>query len=368
MTLSRRKLIVAVVLGALVAAARAPAQPSAADDDGRHAVSTLEQGLWCEIVASALPNAVEESYDAWFVSTERLLVRRVERVRHYLTLYPGGAHRDEAIRLELEALFGIATLRCEDPTELRRRCRELLRQPSSEAVAAEAAYWSLVCSRFECPDSADESLPAPGGLVDSEADYLRRYPRSRFVPRLAVRLYEQSEQRDDVATMSELAQLMRDNFPTHSATKYLEARQRLHDALGKPWQTTFPLVTGGTINTADLTGHPLAIVVWAGHDKPAVACVRAIEQARVQHPTLQVVGVSLADRRTTTQAAAAQLGVSWPQSNDERGWGGRFVRMWGIRQIPHLIVLDRAGKLLGHAGPADWPELLERAVNAAGEL
>ena len=62
------------------------------------------------------------------------------------------------------------------------------------------------------------------------------------------------------------------------------------------------------------------------------------------------------------EALARELGLDWPQCNDELGWGGEFVRNWGVTHVPFVFILDRAGRLVGTATEADWAELARPAL------
>jgi len=109
-------------------------------------------------------------------------------VQLYLTLYPGGAYRDEAVHIELQTLFELATLEDGDFEPLCRRVQELLAAPPSPDAEQEAAFWEVTCRRVARvrgrdadtqPTTAASQPAAPLAVADTEmlaayAAYLRR--------------------------------------------------------------------------------------------------------------------------------------------------------------------------------------------------
>lgn len=295
----------------------------------------------------------------------------LKRVRLYLALYPGGTHRDEAIRLELETLYELGALRGGDLSELCRAATGYSRNAPSRVAEEEAAYWLILCARSNATDGAGEpaSQPATGPLRKLDAasvaamrDYINRYPKSRYVPRLAALLFDWAARRGDRECMLDLVKHVGTHFPHLATTKSLLGRWNRAETLGRPFHVDLSTPDGRRIRARDLLGRPALIVVWAGYDVAARDCAAAIEQYRQAHPELQTIGVSLEEAPAATRAACTALGIEWPQVSDGRGWGGDFVRTWGVREIPFVFVLDRGGRLLGCATDGRWRELADAAL------
>ena len=62
---------------------------------------------------------------------------------------------------------------------------------------------------------------------------------------------------------------------------------------------------------------------------------------------LGIIGISLDQDKAAWQQAISELHLSWMHLSDLRGWDNKAARMLGINSIPHTIVIDNQGKVLG---------------------
>ena len=83
----------------------------------------------------------------------------------------------------------------------------------------------------------------------------------------------------------------------------------------------------------------------------------ADRDGRTEHPELAVVGVNVDESVRRMNAVCSELGPAWPQFNDGMGWANRFARQWGVRRVPTVFAIDRAGRLVGFGGAEAWREL-----------
>ncbi|MDO4692703.1 MAG: redoxin domain-containing protein, partial [Porphyromonadaceae bacterium] len=84
---------------------------------------------------------------------------------------------------------------------------------------------------------------------------------------------------------------------------------------------------------------------WCGVCVADIPRVRAIKSQFEKHG-LVVVGVSSGDSFVTHQKAVKSLGVTWPQIVNKEN-PSLFGRMYGIKYYPHVVLLDRTGKIAG---------------------
>ncbi len=340
-------------------------QPAARPPD-----ASAEETLWQRIATLHATPATSQPFEQWFVTAERRDAMLRDQLRLYLTLYPGGWHRDEAIRLELAKLFELGTLRGGDLAPLRARIAEILRAPPSPAAEEEAAYSELLCQPGEPapptpPTRQATTAPVRPLGADSPATYRRfiaRYPRSRHVPRLATLLFEEAARYGDREGMRAIAEHLGTHFPNHEATEMVLGTWNRLESVGRPFWAALRTLDERTLDTREYVGHPVLIVVWAGFDDAARQCVQRVEQFRRTHTDVHAVGVSLDETADATRVAARALGIEWPQSNDGRGWGDEFTRNWGVRQVPFVFVIDRAGMLTGATGGDDWERLASQVL------
>ena len=62
---------------------------------------------------------------------------------------------------------------------------------------------------------------------------------------------------------------------------------------------------------------------------------------------LEVISVSLDDKKDKWQKAIEQDGLPWIHVSDLQAWGNPLVKMLGIQGIPYLIVLDNDNRIVG---------------------
>lgn len=345
------KIRIATVLAALTGAlGTAYADPPPAPPPPA-AMTSLEEDLWKTVYGLRQPVPATEPYELWFGAAQSQRRALLEALQMYGTVYPGGAHRDDAIRLELQTLFELDTLRGLPPDALCARVQELLCDPPTLLAEHEAAYWAILCGRRDDAGAAafSGSPDQPDArLLRDYAAYVGKYPTSRYVPRMATLLLEDRLARGDLEAARVLVDQMQRHFPAQAATAALVARWKRAATVG---QAFWPM-----------TGTPQVVVVWAGFDPAACECAQQIERFRRAHPELRAVGVNLDPTSADADAHARRLGLEWAQMNDGLGWGGAFVRTWGVRQIPRVFVVDRAGRLVGVAGADDWEPLLHAAL------
>jgi hypothetical protein len=321
-----------------------------------------DEALWTEIAALIARPSTSQPFDrvapAEIARREQLLARAAQ----YLSLYPGGRRRDEIIRLELRTQFELGALRGGDFAPLCEAAQRYARAAPSDAVAAETAYWQIVCARLA--QTRATSQPATADLDQIEREllpqyeaYLTRFPRSPYAPRLATLLFEHAQRRGDEPEMRKHAALLRDHFPEHAATALLAAQLRRRETVGRPFWITFTRLDGATCDSREWAGRPVLIVVWSAADARARETLAAADRLRRENPALAVCGVCVDGDPVAGQAAAAALNLDWPQCFDRLGWASECCREWGVRTVPFVFAIDRTGRLRGATDGPDWPDL-----------
>lgn len=336
-------------------------------------ITPHEQTLWDRVVEAQRPVPATQPFKDWFDSARQQRRLLLSRVRLYLTLYPGGVHRDEAIRWELRTLFELGTLQGTGNREqgtgapnewrggqfdaLAQRVEELRRAPPSAAALQEAAYWAIVCERTQGGEAAAVESAATGlepALRQAHLAYIRAYPRSTRVPWLAALVFDDAARGGDRPLMSELVALLTSVFPEHPVTGNVRGKWQRTQALGEPFAPLLSGLDGKPLDWSAYRGRPVMLVVWAAFDDASRRAVQRIGHFRAGHPHLAVIGVSLDETAEATRTAARELELDWLQCNDGRGWGGEFVRQWGIDRLPLVFVIDAAGRLVTSDAGDGW--------------
>jgi len=59
------------------------------------------------------------------------------------------------------------------------------------------------------------------------------------------------------------------------------------------------------------------------------------------------VGVSFDSKADSWKKAVEEMGMTWPQMSDLKGWESAGAKVYGINSIPASILFDGEGKIIG---------------------
>ncbi len=340
---------------------------------------SADEDLWRRIRAldalPAMPAASQgaEAARAWFVQAREQRQALVSTTRAYLFLFPGGAHVDDVARLELSALLELSSLGGAPRDAVCARARELAINHPTEGVVEEAAYWEIACRQAQRSAAAIAPLPAdagagppPGDALLADYDrHVQRFPNGRYAPQMIEALFANAQRRGDRPRMRDLAERLAQALPEHPTAQRLLAVVKRSEAVGQPFSLRFATASGVWVDTCEFDA-PIVIVVWGGFDAASLDLMADVQCYRRENPPWVAIGVCVDADAARAARLCAERGIDWPQWNDGLGWGHAFVREWGVRDVPYLFIIDRAGRLVS-AGPPDsgWETWLN--VVAAGD-
>ena len=102
---------------------------------------------------------------------------------------------------------------------------------------------------------------------------------------------------------------------------------------------------------------------WASWCGPCRAEMPRLREAynRYAAKGLEIVGISLDSDKRAWMQATEQMGITWPQLSDLKGWENEAAVLYGIHSIPATILFDPEGRIVatGLRGGALWNKLAE---------
>ena len=140
----------------------------------------------------------------------------------------------------------------------------------------------------------------------------------------------------------------RNNVLLKKTLQYLETAKR--KVIGVQF-TDFTMtdIKGENRKLSDYAGKGNYVLVdfWASWCGPCRGEMPNVVKAYEQyHPKgFEIVGVSLDNKKEAWEQAVKELGMSWPQLSDLKGWQCEAARLYGVTGIPMTLLIDPEGKI-----------------------
>jgi thiol-disulfide isomerase/thioredoxin len=117
--------------------------------------------------------------------------------------------------------------------------------------------------------------------------------------------------------------------------------------VGIPVAMKFTALDGREVDTEKMLGKVILVHFWATWSGTYEECILPTQKAYQEYHDkgLEVIGINLDTGKETVEKLIADKSIPWPQYFDGKEWENRFVRLYGIKTIPTMWLIDRDGKL-----------------------
>lgn len=113
---------------------------------------------------------------------------------------------------------------------------------------------------------------------------------------------------------------------------------------------TMQNLEGKSVKLSDYVGKGKVVLVdfWASWCGPCRQAMPELKKLYAQHGgKLEIVGVSLDENPDLWKKAIAQMELNWVQMSDLKGWKNSAVLLYGITAVPHTLLIDNEGIIVG---------------------
>ncbi len=125
-----------------------------------------------------------------------------------------------------------------------------------------------------------------------------------------------------------------------------------------------PALPPTTVSMDDLKGHAVLLDFWATWCGPCKAMAPVVDRVstRFKSRGLVVIGVNTSDEEGLGAMWAKDHHLGYPIAFDD---GNKVARTYGVDVLPTLVVISKAGKVIGRRSGVTPADELERLVNDA---
>jgi thiol-disulfide isomerase/thioredoxin len=247
----------------------------------------------------------------------------------------------------------------------------LLQVARDIAGAADASPSTKADARFLVAKAHLETLLRPGGPADPAArsavetdvgQLLKDYPNDPRTGIIELEYAVSIEQRDPKAAESMLRTLeTSQNIRVAAiAQQQLESLESTRQLAKTPLDLKFKAVDGTDVDIATLRGKVVLVDFWATWCGPCRMEIPNVVAAynELHKDGFEIVGISLDQSKDKLLAYAQQVGMTWPQYFDGKGWGNDISSRYGINSIPTAWLVDKKG--IVRSTEARGPDLVDQ--------
>lgn len=109
-------------------------------------------------------------------------------------------------------------------------------------------------------------------------------------------------------------------------------------------------IEGKEISLSEYAGKGKYVLLnfWASWNTPSLKKIPELVKIynKYKNKEFEIVGVSLDVNNKMWKSAVDNMNITWPQMSDLKGWNSELSAEYGFRSLPHMILIDKEGKII----------------------
>ena len=107
----------------------------------------------------------------------------------------------------------------------------------------------------------------------------------------------------------------------------------------------FASLSGEQVNLANLNGKVVLIDFWATWCGPCRNVMPDLVETYKQYHAqgFEIIGISLDKDKSQLEKYMQDKGITWQQYFDGLAWSNKIAKRFGVRGIPHIVLVDKNG-------------------------
>lgn len=152
----------------------------------------------------------------------------------------------------------------------------------------------------------------------------------------------------------ELTDKLQESYKNSDIVHYIreEAQNSMAISEGQPFaDITLPAMDGGELELSDvIKANKLTLVdCWASWCGPCRREMPSVVElyGKYHDKGLEIVGISFDEDEAAWKKAVKEMGMTWLQASELKGWDNIMTRQYGVTSIPYTILIDSNGTIIG---------------------
>lgn len=189
-------------------------------------------------------------------------------------------------------------------------------------------------------NTLDEAIGAFKGAIEFSKDNM---PKAHY--NLGFALIKSGKQTEGVAELKRYVAL-EPNTPNADSAREVINNPKL---AGVQIATDFKVkaTDGKDLSLKNLRGKVVLLDFWASWCGPCRREMPAVKSVWKKYggDKFVIVGINLDENKQAFDSYMKTEGITWPQYFDGLGWDNKVSRLYGVRSIPHTVLIDADGAI-----------------------